>query len=1048
MKFWTNVAHNLFSPLPKTESAAQPQQAPSGGELPRRYTEPVRDSKRRQMSSMAKKLLSKFSSSKGGYQRSSSASQSYAYQPMRQTNPVLGPPRRTDSGYSGLEHLPPLAKPWPQPEQQPPSLRPAQYQFQATLAGPHTFPAAPAFPPDSGYGSQASSQARPQTGRQAQSGSAHSSLHFQPPAAAAPNVQRQTASFRPEQEIRNVENRVAQTLERDLGAARQSGLMPVQAFLAARDHCETAALNDLTARFNEGMRQLEHFLPQQKAERQQKLQADYEKAYARVLQTIDQGCRNHGFTLGNANGNVKWETPLLLKHGLDLSNLTLAKADNSAGTFGSVSIFKTDDQTQVAGKISKNNMRGREDKVIDDLGLELEAFRRVYQEVGPHPNLVNVYGIASVQKNGKTERAMLMDYIPGFDGNEAFQALRDCWKSGKISSSQYWGAMQLIARRLLDVSSHINEAGIAHRDNKPANLRINEETGEPILIDLGLWARHGKRGDAGTPGYMAPELSQQAGVDRNADTFSIGATMVDAIEGGHFRVVMNQDGKTTTELRPDAGLVRALEPAPQAPLVRQLFDVQNADGSWTRKGGAAMKDNDLIRFFEATMTLEREKRFDMAKAKKDLAILDTHEMSPEAALEVIKNAQVPAFLSDSLLDDDAAKEVLKNVLKMAKEENAKPKNQRWKVTQKQEKISSEREDETDTLLKNLLRKPDLATYGTLHNYSKTDKGLKAYLDGGLIEEVRSSLEREADSFATGLLAETDWFDAIDSAARSIKGLALPSNATGEADEKKEHDKQLSREAGRVRIEIGSLVSPAQLRQYADDAEVFLRNVDGLPGGVHNPRIAKKIEQVRQRATAAREVVKLLDAATPEPALDMGGLRRRLETSSELNKAFEKVNKQPVQTTELLHRMQTTPDLATYATLQALAGRDSRLKAELDQALTPAAISTMHRDTHNFIAGLLSAAPWFDAVDSATKNLPPSALRAGGANNPEVSRMRAEIANMTTVDEVRGYKQQIAALLRNYDALPGPRSPALEAGIAQLNYRVAVLTDVVELMRIR
>jgi len=1029
MKLWTVVANNLNTALSRTEKPAQ-QQTPSGRELLRRFTGPVRDIKPRQMGSFAKKLFSNFSSNKGGYSRPSDASPPFARQAPEQTPPGWGSARRSDSGYASQEYRPPFGKPGAQQAQHPPPLppRPARVHPQpgANASGQmdtaRVFPATPPTPPDSGYGGSSSeaSFARP--------------VPVPPAPVVTPpvSVQRQIATFRPEQHILDVEHSVAATLERDLSEAKRAGVLRASSFLAIRDSCARHAINDLKSRFEQGKQQLAHFPAQQKAERRQRLDQEYAQAYERVVQAVDQICRKHGFAIGDTSGNVKWEDTLLLKQGLNLSNLELAKADISSGAFGSVSIFKTGDQAQVIGKISKNNMRDPQGNVIDDLGMELAAYKRVYETVGPHPNLVNAYGIAQVQKNGKTERAMLMDAIPGPDGDKAFQALRKCWDSGKISSSQYWGAMQFMARRLLDVSGHLNEAGIAHRDIKPPNFLVNEKTGEPILIDLGLWAEHGSRGAAGTPGYMAPELPEGAGVDHTADTFSVGATMVDGIEGGYVRAVVSENG-TTQYLTPDAGVAR------------QQFHVPNPDGSWTRKAGARI-DTDHTRFFEATMAAEREKRFDPAKARKELAILDTHEITPEVALDIIKNAQVPAFLSHSLLDDDDAKEVVKNALKMAKEENAKPAGEQWKVIQKEEPISRARNEETRDLLARLRQNPNLATFGTLHNYSKTDKELKTYLDeGSLIRSVRPALERHADSFATSLLANTGWFGAVDRAARSIKVRATPSNAPASEHEKQERNRQLSREAGRIKREIGSTVSDEYLRQYADQAEAFLRSVDGLPGGVHDPRIAEKIEQVRQHAAAAREVATLMEAGTPEPVLSVRDLRRRLENSDKLNRKFETISSVPPQATELLHRLSKTPDLATYAALHEQARHDPKIKAELDKAVTPAAVSAMQRDAHAFVSGLLANAPWFDAVDDIAKNLPPPALLVGGGNNPQLMRAKAEIGGATTLEQLRGYQEQIGTLLRDCDVLPGAKSPMLEAGIARLNRRAAVLADVLALM---
>jgi serine/threonine protein kinase len=89
------------------------------------------------------------------------------------------------------------------------------------------------------------------------------------------------------------------------------------------------------------------------------------------------------------------------------------------------------------------------------------------------------------------------------------------------------------------------EAGIIHRDVKPANILLAEPDGgdpsgsSPVqvkLADLGL-ARMGlsdltvEGTVLGTPGYMAPEQARAEAVDHRADIYSLGATLYHLLTG-------------------------------------------------------------------------------------------------------------------------------------------------------------------------------------------------------------------------------------------------------------------------------------------------------------------------------------------------------------------------------------------------------------------------------------------------------------------------------------------------------------------------------------
>src|SRR5947208_16201733 len=101
------------------------------------------------------------------------------------------------------------------------------------------------------------------------------------------------------------------------------------------------------------------------------------------------------------------------------------------------------------------------------------------------------------------------------------------------------GAMRIMCE-LLDALDFAHEAGVVHRNIKPANVMLDGQ-GRTKLTDFGV-ARvtgsdrtHAERTQAGTvvgtPAYMSPEQIQGQRIDRRTDIFSAGVILYQFLTG-------------------------------------------------------------------------------------------------------------------------------------------------------------------------------------------------------------------------------------------------------------------------------------------------------------------------------------------------------------------------------------------------------------------------------------------------------------------------------------------------------------------------------------
>jgi len=154
----------------------------------------------------------------------------------------------------------------------------------------------------------------------------------------------------------------------------------------------------------------------------------------------------------------------------------------------------------------------------------VRGFYREAQAAAPlrHPNIVRVY-TAGIESGTPY---IAMEYVPG---EPLDRFLR---RKGQVS----WQAALYVGAQVAEALHCAHEAGIIHRDVKPANILLDRQ-GRVRLTDFGI-ARvctvESSGADPkiiGTPQYMSPEQCAGEDVTHCTDLYSLGVTLFQMIAG-------------------------------------------------------------------------------------------------------------------------------------------------------------------------------------------------------------------------------------------------------------------------------------------------------------------------------------------------------------------------------------------------------------------------------------------------------------------------------------------------------------------------------------
>ncbi|AHG91276.1 protein kinase [Gemmatirosa kalamazoonensis] len=192
------------------------------------------------------------------------------------------------------------------------------------------------------------------------------------------------------------------------------------------------------------------------------------------------------------------------------------------GRGGSAVVYRARDRSlgrDVAIKVVHPRPLSPDDDAVARLAREARTVAQLQ-----HPNIVTVFAVKRLSGGGL---ALVMQLVPGRTLKAIVQ------QDGPVEPER----CQRILRDVAEALAYAHARGVVHRDVKPENIFVDEDTGRALLSDFGI-ARSDEHesmtltGTAiGTPFYMSPEQIDGGAIDGRSDLYSLGLVAWEMLTG-------------------------------------------------------------------------------------------------------------------------------------------------------------------------------------------------------------------------------------------------------------------------------------------------------------------------------------------------------------------------------------------------------------------------------------------------------------------------------------------------------------------------------------